>query len=66
MNYDMAPTVVVMSVEIEIPNDLSDEQQDAIVDDLTTDSHLERLERLIKKWARFISGESCRVSIDVE
>jgi hypothetical protein len=55
-----------MSVEIEIPNDLSDEMQDALVEDLTYEAHIDRLQNLIKKWARFITGEACHVSIDVE
>lgn len=66
MNDNAAPCVMVLSVEIEIPNDLSDDLQDAVVDDLSYDGHLERLETLIRKWARFISGENCRVTVDVE
>ena len=66
MNDNSAPIVVLMSIEIEIPNDLPDELQDVIVDDLTCDHNIDLLQRLIKKWTRFISGEACHVAIDVE
>ncbi len=66
MNDNSAPCVVVMTIEIEIPNDLSNKLQDAIVDDLTYEGHLDKLEKLIQRWARFISGEACHVAIDVE
>ncbi len=59
-------SVVLMTVEIEIPGDLSDELVDAMVEDLTCDLHLERLQAIIKRWARFITGEACHVAIDVE
>jgi hypothetical protein len=66
MNDNAPSTVVLMSIEIEIPNDLSEELQDALVEDLTYEDHINRLSNLIQKWARFISGEACHVSIDVE
>jgi len=66
MNCDGPVTCIVMTVEIELPGDLSDEFQDAIVDDLTCELNIEQLRKVIKKWARFISGENCHVAIDVE
>jgi len=50
MNNLSAPCVVVITIEIEIPNDLPDELQDAIVDDLTYEGHLDRLQNMIKRW----------------
>lgn len=64
---DTAPsTSIVLTVEIEFPEALSDEYQDALVEDLTYEPHLDRLRLLIKKWARFISSENCHVSLEVE
>jgi hypothetical protein len=59
-------TCIVMTVEIELPGDLSDELQDAIVEDLTADMNMDRLRAVIKRWVRWISGENCHVAIDVE
>ncbi len=60
------PCVILLSIEIEIPEDLSDELQDAVVDDLTSENNIDELQRRIKRWARTISGEICHVAIDVE
>ena len=60
------PCCIVMTVEIALPGNLDDELQDAIVDDLTHELHIERLARLIQHWARLIAGEHCHISIDVE
>lgn len=57
---------LMLTVEIELPDDVSDEYQDAIVDDLTYEPHLERLENGIRRWVRFISGEACHISITVD
>ncbi len=58
--------VVLLTVEIEIPGGLEDELVDALVDDLAYETHLERLQNLIKRWAGFVTGQPCHVSIDVE
>ncbi len=58
--------VVLMSIEIEIPEYLSDELQDAVVDDITEEMNIERLMLMIKHWARKLTGENCHVAIDVE
>ena len=58
-------TLFYLSVEIELPDDVSDEYQDAMVDDLSYDPHIERLERLIKKWVRLVTGESCHISVKI-
>ncbi len=59
-------TCLIMSIEIELPDDVSEEYQDAIVDDLTYEPHIERLENLIKRWIRFITGEACHVTVTVD
>ena len=66
MNNSAPSACIVMTVEIEVPGDLSDELQDTIVDDLTHELNLDRLRLLIKRWARAISGEACHIAIDVE
>ncbi len=66
MSNNPCTTCIVMTVEIELPGDLTDELQDAIVEDLTTDMNMDRLKAVIKRWARWISGENCHVAIDVE
>jgi hypothetical protein len=66
MSHNASCTCVVITTEIEIPGDLSDELQDAIADDLTCEMNIDRLQKMIKRWARFISGENCHIAIDVE
>lgn len=64
----MCPTAtcICMTVEIQLPENLPDVLQDAMVEDLTNEAHVERLKLMIKRWARFIAGENCHVAIDVE
>ena len=57
---------VVMTILIDLPGDLPEQLQDVIVDDLTYESHIERLKLIIKQWSRFISGVNCHIAIDVE
>ncbi len=59
-------TCLILSVEIELPDDVTEEYQDAMVEDLTYEKHLERLENGIKRWVRFITGEACYVTITVD
>lgn len=66
MRDNSVPCVVVMTIEIEIPGSLPDDLQDAMVDDLADEGHLDRLQNIIKRWARFITGVACYVGIDVE
>lgn len=65
-NFAVPSCSILLTVEIELPGDLSDEHLDALVEDLTEDGHVERLALLIKRWARFITGENCHVAIDTE
>ncbi len=58
--------VMYLTVEIEIPSDLSEELQETIVEDLSHEYNLETLKKGVKRWARTISGENCHVSIEVE
>ncbi len=58
--------VIVLTVEVELPSNLSEELQETIVDDLTGEYNLETLRKGIKRWARVISGENCHVAVDVE
>ncbi len=58
-------TYLLLSVEIELPDDVSDEYQDAIVEDLTYEPHIERLENGIQRWVRFITGEACDITVTV-
>ena len=59
-------TIFVLSVEIELPDDVSEEYQDAMVEDLTYEPHIERLENMIQRWVRFVTGEGCIVEVTVE
>lgn len=59
-------TCFVLTVEIELPDDVSQEYQDAMVEDLTYEPHLERLENVVKRWVRWITGENCHIEITVE
>ncbi len=55
-----------LSVEIELPDDVSEEYQDAVVEDLTYEPHITRLRNLIKQWARLMTGENCHIEITVD
>ena len=66
MSYEIPAASIVLTVEIQLPGDLSDELQDAIVDDLTYEGNIEILRKKIKNWARTFSGENCHIEIDVE
>ena len=57
---------MILTVEIELPDDISEELQDTIVDDLSCEGNIEILRKKIKSWARTFSGENCHVEIDVE
>jgi hypothetical protein len=57
-------STLTFSIEIELPDDVSDEYLDAMVEDLTHDQHIDRLKSLIKHWARLITGEACHIAID--
>jgi hypothetical protein len=59
-------TCVVLTIEIELPQDLSDELIDEMTEDLTNELNLDRLRKAIKSWARFYTGEVCHVALDVE
>ena len=60
-------TCMRLSVEIELPDDVSDEYLDAMVQDLTYEPHQERLERVIYRWVRFITGEpDTTITVDDE
>ncbi len=59
-------TCLLLFVEIELPDDVSEEYQDAIVEDLTYEPHMERLENGIKRWVRFLTGEACHITITVD
>ncbi len=58
--------VVNLSVEIEIPEDISDEMQDTLIEDLIYEQHVERLKLMVKKWARSITGENCHIAVTVD
>ncbi len=59
-------TCLNLSVEIELPDDVSDEYQDAVVEDLTYEPHMDRLRNKIKQWVRLMTGENCHVEITVD
>jgi len=59
-------TRFTLSVEIELPDDVSDEYQDAMVEDLSYEPHILRLRNLIKQWVRLITNERCHVEITVD
>ncbi len=57
-------TRFILTVEIELPEDVSDEYQDALVEDMTYDPNIDRLKAPIKHWVRLLTGESCHVTVD--
>lgn len=66
MSEDCAPCFVVLTIEIELPSNLTDELQDVMADDLTNELNLEQLKAAVKKWVRLYTGEACHVVLDVE